>query len=122
MNENIVNQYKINFQNVAEQFPGFSKEIDKTPDTNNQYLSMFLYSWNAQDINETLIPDINIALSNPESEIENGSETISILIYQNKVDFYDDGFVCTIPTQDFKEIVIGWRDFLLTPPLNGTKV
>ncbi|SHG91108.1 hypothetical protein [Flavobacterium johnsoniae] len=27
-----------------------------------------------------------------------------------------------IPLQEFKEILIGWRDFLLTPPLNGSKV
>lgn len=123
MDKNIINQYKINFHNLVEQFPGLPKEIDKVPDTNNEFLSTFLYTWRAQDINETLVPDINIALMNPESEIENGTETITILIYQDRVEFYDDdGFVYKLPTHDFKEIVIGWRDFLLTPPLNGTKV
>lgn len=27
-----------------------------------------------------------------------------------------------IPLQEFKEILIGWRDFLLTPPLDGSRV
>ena len=61
-------------------------------------------------------------MTNPGTEVENGSETISI--YNDKVDFYDNDFnyVGNIPTQDFKEIVIGWRDFLLATPLNGTKM
>jgi hypothetical protein len=123
MNQIIIDQYEISFQNQIEEISGFSKKIDKFPDTNNEYLSMFLYYWNAQDIDSSLLPDINTALLDSESEIENGSEIISILIYQDRVDFYDDdGFVYELPTIDFKEIIIGWRDFLLTPPLNGTKV
>jgi hypothetical protein len=123
MNQIIIDQYEISFQNQIEEISGFSKKIDKFPDTNNEYLSMFLYYWNAQDIDSSLLPDINTALLDSETEIENGSEIISILIYQDRVDFYDDdGFVYELPTIDFKEIIIGWRDFLLTPPLNGTKV
>jgi hypothetical protein len=123
VNQNIINQYRINFQNQIEEPSGFSKKIDKFPNTNNEFLSMFLYEWSAQEINDILLPDINAALLNSGSEIENGSETISILIYQDRVDFYgDDGSVYELPTLDFKEIIIGWRNFLLTPPLNGTKV
>lgn len=123
MNQNIVNQYKISFTNNVIEFVDSGKEISKIPNTNSNYLSNFLDDFNAQEIDELLLSDINDALLNPNSEIENGSETISIIIYQNRVDFYDDdGFVYELPTIDFKEIVIGWRDFLLTPPLNGTKV
>ena len=122
MNQNLITQYNIKFLNKTFNWGG-SKIISKSIEINNRYLNEFLDNWNAQEINDILLPDINQALVTPNSEIENGSETISILIYQNKVDFYgDDGFVFQIPTQDFKEIVIGWRDFLLTPPLNGTKV
>jgi hypothetical protein len=46
-----------------------------------------------------------------------------IIIYNDIVDFYDDnGFAYSLPTLDFKEIVIGYRDFLLAPPLNGTRI
>jgi len=120
MTQNIVNQYKITFINKVSKK---DKTITKIPNSINDTLSVFLFNWNSDEINEILLPDIDKALSNINSEIENGSETISILIYQDKVDFYDDdGFAYQISTKDFKEIVIGWRDFLLTPPLSGTKV
>ncbi|WP_158728538.1 MULTISPECIES: hypothetical protein [unclassified Flavobacterium] len=120
MNQNIKNQYKINFVNKISKN---DNRITKIPNLNNIIFSEFLFNWNSEEINESLLPDINLALANPNSEIENGSETNSILIYQDKVDFYNDnGFAYRLPTQDFKEIVIGWRDFLLTPPFNGTKI
>ncbi len=80
MDQNIINQYKINFKNEIEQLHGIGKKIDKFPLTNNKYLSIFLYSWNVIDINEILLPDINQALLTPNSEIENKSDTIFILI------------------------------------------
>lgn len=33
-----------------------------------------------------------------------------------------ENIVDLVPLQEFKEILIAWRDFLLTPPLNGTKI
>ncbi len=41
------------------------------------------------------------------------------------IEFYDrDGqdIIGTSPLEDFKEILIGWRNFLMQPPFNGTKV
>ena len=120
MNKEIIKLYKIEFINKLSQNDG---KITKIPNLKNDAFSTFLFDWNAIEINELLLPDVNEALSDSSSEIENGSETISIIIYHNKVDFYDDnGFAYRLPTQDFKEIVIGWRDFLLSSPLNGTKV
>ncbi|KAF2507126.1 hypothetical protein EYY60_21710 [Flavobacterium zhairuonense] len=46
-------------------------------------------------------------------------------ITPNGVEILDENVenvIDIIPLQEFKEILIGWRDFLLTPPLNGTKV
>lgn len=123
MDQNIINRYEINFKNEIDQLQGSRRKIDKFPYTNNKYLSIFLYSWNVIDINEILLPDINQALLTPNSEVENQSDTIFILIFNDKVDFYDEnGLIYRLPTLDFKAIVIGWRDFLLTPPLNGTRV
>ncbi|WP_038331463.1 hypothetical protein [Empedobacter falsenii] len=123
MNQNIINKYQIRFENKVFDFET-GKEIHKSISTNNGELTTFLNDWTAPKINELLLPDFEEAMANPETEVENGSETISISIYADKVDFYDNDFnyVGNIPTQEFKEIVIGWRDFLNTPPLNGTKM
>ena len=123
MNQNIISNYNIILANRIFEWEFRGKEIHKSIDTNNIYLTNFLNDYNARWINENLLPDIEMALLDQNSEIENGSESVSIMIYHNRVELYDnDGFVYELPTQDFKEIVIGWRDFLLTPPLNGTKV
>lgn len=123
MNQNIIDKYQIRLINEIENWEGY-KEIDKSIKSNNQYLDEFLIDWTAPKINELLLPDFEEAMANQGEKIINGSETINIHIYNNVVEFYnsDYDFVSELPTQDFKEIVIGWRDFLLTPPLNGTKM
>jgi hypothetical protein len=122
MNQTIINQYQISFINKIIDFEIIGKKNRKIAKSNNSYLSEFLMDCNVSDINDSVLPDINSVLTNSIMK-ENGSEILDVLIYHNKVDFYDKvGFVYTLPTTDFKEIVIGWRDFLLTPPLNGAKV
>ncbi len=125
MNQGIIDKYKINFYNSVYEGPVTKiKDIDKIPSTNNKFLTTFLYSWSrSSDIDELLLPDIETVLNEEESELDNGSETIQITIYLDLVIFYpenSDSF--SIPTVDFKEIIIAWRDFLLESPLNGTKV
>lgn len=123
MNQNIIDKYQIRLINEIENWEGY-KEIDKSIKSNNQYLDEFLIDWTAPKINEFLLLDIEEAMASPGEKKINGSEIINIHIYNNVVEFYnsDYDFINEIPTQDFKEIVIGWRDFLLTPPLNGTKM
>jgi hypothetical protein len=80
---------------------------------------------NSSDIDEYLIPDINKVLDGTEQELENGSEIVSVVIQSDWVTFYLDRNGSNYPqinTNEFKEIVEGWRDFLLQPPLNNTKV
>ncbi|WP_166922444.1 hypothetical protein [Flavobacterium poyangense] len=124
MNPDLINKYKINFVNSVEQLGNGPRRIAKYPNIQNKHLNLFVYEWsNPQEINEDLLPDIESALLDTNYEESNASENISIMIYQDRVELYDDNaFVYELPTTDFKQIVIGWRDFLLTHPLNGTKV
>lgn len=123
MNQNLINKYKIELKNKVFNFET-GKEIHKSINTTNGELTTFLNDWRVESITDYLIPETEKVLNGVEQELETGSETITIFIKQSDVDFYDyDGdYVNSIPTQDFKEIIIGWRDFLLTPPLNGTKM
>lgn len=120
----LVAKYGISFENAIWNFRT-GKEIGKIVGVNNVVLKEFLNDWSAQEIDELLLPDIEEALTNPNAELENGSETVHIYIYNQHVEFYKDGIqglAYQLPTQDFKEIVLLWRDFLQTPPLNGTRV
>lgn len=126
MEKYLIDKYKINFVNRKFDFGGDFKII-KFPYTNSEWLTSFLSEWTrVSDLDDSdggLITDVNAALVNPSAEIESGSQLVDIIIYQNKVDFYpDSGDLFSIPTIEFKEILLGWRDFLLTPPLDGTKV
>lgn len=123
MNENLINRYNINFVNLTEQSKTNETKIAKQPHIDNKHLSLFLYEWsNPHEINEALLPDIEAAFLDTNYVESNSSENVSFIIYHDRVELYDDTkFVYELPTEDFKEIVIGWRDFLLTPPLNGTK-
>lgn len=83
MNQNIVNQYDMSFQNqiLDSELTG-KKNIIKVVSTNNSYLTSFLFDWySALEIDELLLPDIEEALTNTGAEVENGSALIYIYIY-----------------------------------------
>ncbi|AZA90463.1 Uncharacterised protein [Chryseobacterium nakagawai] len=125
MNQNIADQYNLTFEDEVQDWGIHGKSINKIVNTNYQYLTTFLNSWNsAEQINASLLPDINDGLNNPHEEIDSDAATIDIIIHRNEVDFYDDvkGYVGSIPLQDFKEIIIEWRDFLKRTPSGGSKV
>lgn len=99
----------------------------KFPYINSEWRSGFFWEWShvsdLEDLDRGLINDINSALADPLSEIETGSQLVDVIIYQDKVSFYpDNAELFTMPTIEFKAIVLGWRDFLLSHPLNGTQV
>ncbi|MBP2616428.1 hypothetical protein [Chryseobacterium jejuense] len=121
MDQNIADQYKLAFEDKVHDWNWITKIVS----TNNPYLTAFLNSWNsAEQITDSLLPDINDALNNPGQEIESDSVTVDIIMHKNEVDFYDDvkGYVISIPLQDFKEIVTEWRNFLKTTPSGGLRV
>jgi hypothetical protein len=124
MNNEIVAQYGIEMSNYVMDFPGFGKELHKSMSINIEIVGVFFHGWKAAEIDDSLLPDIEEALATPGSEVQTGSPTVTVLIYNDIVDFYDRdlNFVITIPTLDLKEIAIMYRDFLLEPPLAGTKV
>lgn len=125
MNQNIINQYNLTFEDRVHEWEGFRNTVSKIVITNNHYLTTFLNSWNcAEQINLSLLPDINDALSNPDEEIDSDAATVDIIMHKNEVDFYDDakGYVSSIPLQDFKEIVKAWRNFLKTAPESESKI
>lgn len=125
MNQALIAQYNISLQNIVFDWGQSGKKVKKSISTNNEYLTTFLNCWNSiLRINDSLLMDIEQALLNPSIESETDSVRVDIIMINNLVDFYhsDLGYVNSMPLQDFKEIVIGWRDFLNTPPLNGTKV
>lgn len=125
MNQNILEQYNLTFEDRVHEWEGFRNTVSKIVITNNKYLTTFLNSWNcAEQINASLLPDINDALSNPDEEIDSDAARVDIIMHKNEVDFYDDakGYVSSIPLQDFKEIVKAWRNFLKTAPERESKI
>ena len=72
---------------------------------------------------------VNITIDGNFISIEEDPDVSSgydvAFITPNGVEVMDEDVVNVIeiiPLQEFKEILIGWRDFLLTPPLDGSKV
>jgi len=124
MTKELIKKYGIDFKNTIFNSKGFPAIVDKSPYTNLDYLTIMLSELSIRDINDSLLPNLNEALADSNSEIENGSGIVDITIYYDLVKFYVDGDdeIYSIPTADFKEIVIGWKDYLLTEPLNGTRV
>ena len=126
MNNNIINQYQISFQNNVVNLKPNGNQILKTLEINNFTFGTFLIAWcNADDITDLLIPDINDVLDGVSDYAQNGSETITIGITPDVVTFYIDDVGTnypTLPTTDFLQIVTLWRDFLSESPKNGTPV
>jgi hypothetical protein len=122
----IITDYSLVFQNKIADFGIHGKRIHKIFNSNNSTLLEFFNDWtNPDDITKLLLPDINDVLNGIATLRENGSETISIDIEPNVVTFYikNVGFNRPqIPSCDFLQIAIAWRDFLLQPPVEGTPV
>lgn len=120
MNQTIINRYKINFYNKVIDFSNGSRN-EKIPDTNH-VVSSFLFGWSSDDIDNYLIPNINSVINGTVDEFETGSEIIQAIVAPTVTTFYSssqDHDFPVMPTADFKEILLGWREFLMQPPLSG---
>jgi hypothetical protein len=128
--------YNIEFNNNVLKIGDWPAKIDKSPMTISEELTEFLCSWtNSDAIDEMLIPSINEVLNETNEWGQTQGGRISVEMTPVEASFYyvldysdgsDDNIVYSdyydIPLQDFYDIVLLWRDFLLTQPLNGTIV
>jgi hypothetical protein len=120
MNQTLIDKYQISFSNVVQDVRGYPKKITKLPITINDRFTEFLYNWSsANEINETLLPVINNVLNGNVIEDTCASETVGTIIEKENTIFYsliDESptinIAFNIPTQDFKDVVEGWVEFL----------
>lgn len=122
MNSDIVSKYKIKFEKVLEKIYG-QNDSDKIACIQDERLFDFLFNWsNPVYINEDLMPAIEDAMNGRLSVEENdvtGGSTLVILTSTAAKTYSINATslatpVSTIPIHDFKQIVEGWRDCLLT--------
>ncbi len=128
--------YNIDFNNNVLKIGDWPAEVDKSPLTISEELTEFLCSWtNSDAIDEMLIPSIYEVLDETIEWGQTQGGRISVEMTPVEASFYyvldysdgsDDNIVYSdyydIPLQDFYDIVILWRDFLIELPLNGTRV
>ncbi|WP_038331466.1 hypothetical protein [Empedobacter falsenii] len=111
----------------------FFNENFKSIESVNIWLSAYISDFNTLEKVNQLLNDINSVLN--DSYMIGGGQTQSMYyaeIKSDKTKIYESieaweqnnniqpDFM--LPTTDFKVLVEAWRDFLLTPPLNDTKM
>lgn len=116
MNQSLINHYKIVFIEKVLNIEGHNSITTKVPGTNNDTVSAFLSDWkDFEMIDNYLLPGIDSVINGEEEELETGSETFTVIVDPVSTTFYLDNVGMeypTIPTVDFRDIVLGWRDFL----------
>jgi hypothetical protein len=121
----ILEKYNLTFANQITH--GF---FDKTVIGNNIFAT-FLSSMIDLDNITQGIQNVDYYLNGGEYVSEKeyvSTEIFSAIIDNEHVSiFYSIGSdtftpLCIIPLVDFKEVLNAWRDFLLTPPLHGSKI
>ena len=131
MNSTVLNLYNVSFNNIIiDDNNGLNAYTKKLASSSNYLLGSFLTSWNSvEEIDEELLPTIEIILNGTQQNDYTDSAIVWVDIYPNITKFYKSGAGVTIdlnfpdyeiPTSDFKEIVLSWREFLSSSPLNKT--
>lgn len=125
--QQLISTYRLAFVNKQVQAnPDPNYYILKWPGTSNSLLTEFLYTWNdPSQIDETMISMLEDILNGIIENDYSDANTLYLDIYQTETDFYTRDAtmpVFSIPTQDFYDILILWRNFLNEDPLDGSKV
>lgn len=86
-------------------------------------LSYYLYYIDDAETIDEILVDINNVLNEQTfyNGIEVGTERIELTKTTTTITS-SDGTIQSLPTSDLKAILLEYRDFLNTPPLNGSKV
>jgi len=110
-NQQILNQY-----NVVITRKKIWDEHRATIDTENNYLSMFIEDWDADDITNDLLPEIDKVLNGEEVEYQTAhNSNVTIYVKQNYTSFSYTSTSTpdyTIPTRDFRIVLEAWKEFL----------
>lgn len=125
--QQLIQTYQLSFVNKQIQAnPDPNYYYLKFPETFHYLLTEFLYVWNdSSDIDEILIPKLEGILNGVIEKGDSGANSIYIDVTQTETDFYAEDSELpdfTIPTQDFYDILVLWRNFLNEAPLDGSKV
>lgn len=125
--QKLIDKYQLVFENKQIQAnPDPSHYIFKWPDTIHHLLTEFLYIWNNQvNIDEIILPKLEDILNGVVEKGYSGAHSTYIDITQTETDFYAEESELpdfTLPTQDFYDILILWRNFLNEEPLEDSKV
>lgn len=125
--QELIDTYQLAFVNKQIQAnPDPNYYILKFPETSNDLLTEFLYVWNdSSEIDEILIPKLEDILNEAVENDYSDADSIYVYITQTETDFYTRDAELpdfTLPTQDFYDILILWRNFLNETPLDGSKV
>ena len=103
-------------------------EVYKSTEGTDGDMDFIKFFEDSDTINET-IAKIDQALNGhfdliEDTDISNGID--AAFIRANGIEYWDEklenAFSPLCPLQDFKELLIGWRDFLQTPPFHGQKI
>lgn len=122
----LISTYQLNFFNAIEEIGNTPKVIDKRLTTFNDFLTSYLYQWNkADEIDSELLPELQLLLCGEIDKFDDSCTFTFILANSSETKIYPDNSSIPntiIPTQDFYDILVLWRDFLNKPPLNGKLV
>lgn len=123
----LISTYQLVFTNKQMKYdPDPNYYIFKWPGTSNSLLTEFLYTWNdPSQIDETMISMLENILNGTIENDYSDANSLYLDIYQTETDFYTRDAELpdfTLPTQDFYDILILWRNFLNEEPLDETIV
>lgn len=123
---NIIHKnYNLNFVNQI-----WEGKVHKTCEIINENvvpnysgLSTYLiYIQYPADIPENLLPEVENALNGEDIDISIDTITVSVGQIETKIDWNAWGGEETLLSVDFKKILIEYYNFLISTPLEGTKI
>ena len=124
----ILEQYGLNFANVI--FPNDPNKLMNKSFTGGGFMEDFFgYTFNYVELlDEDVIPVINHFIAGNVSQMDDqlhistggfvifDTELSAVIFYNYDISL---DYIESVPFEDFKTIAEAWRNFLLTPPLNG---